>query len=137
MSVIPVTYQCSCVTPRLGIISHSTVFCGDCEGALGSVEDVMVSPLNPTLTDEFWNGQLADRRNACVIDGQHYRLGSGPKGGKFNGMGGQHTRVKIWSTGEVVETYDLWHQGTVPADYADVLPNDASFIRTIQVKHED
>lgn len=136
MSTIAIAFTCTEEKPSLGIVDgdRGIVYC-TCGGSLGSIEDAMLIPgVNPALNDDFWNSQLEDRSNAAVINGQHYRLGTAPKGGKHNGMGGQHTRIKLWSTGEILETYDLWHQGTIPAAYAEVLPNNASFVKTITVK---
>ena len=96
---------------------------------------------------QFWADQLRDRKDAVVIDGEHYRFSSeavienpdpnksladlaeeyesaGSKGAK--GMGGGKILIQ-YPNGRVVITDDLWHQGTVPAEYRCLLSNNAKF----------
>lgn len=80
----------------------------------------------------FWEDQLADRTNAFVINGEHYRTGKEyPQ--KGYGFGGEHYRI-ITLAGQVIDTCDLWHQGTVPPEYRNQLPDNAKFARLIEVK---
>lgn len=84
------------------------------------------------MNDAFWNSQLKDRDNAFVINGEHYRTGKAypQKGYGFNG---EHYRI-VTLAGQVIDTCDLWHQGTVPQEYKEVLPDNAKFARLIEVK---
>jgi hypothetical protein len=135
MSSTFIAHKCACKEPKLGIVDGDTdaVYCGNCDGVLGDLADVMVSPLNPTLNDPFWNSQLEDRSNAVVINRNHYRIGTATKPSRNNGMGGDFHRIKLFN-GEVIDTVDLWHQGTVPAEYSEALPDNAKFVRMIEVK---
>ena len=81
----------------------------------------------------FWNDQLQDRENAFVINGEHYRIGTATKPSRSNGMGGDFHRIKTF-TGQVIDTVDLWHQGTVPEEFRSLLPDNAKFVRMIEVK---
>ena len=138
MSTTMVAHKCECKEPKLGIVDgdRDAVYCDNCDGFLGDLADVMVSPLNPTLKDPFWNEQLEDRSNAVVIGGTHYRIGSTPYPKKGYGFGGDEFVIKLHATGEVIKTRDLWHQGDVPAEYREVLPDNASWVRKIEVKSE-
>lgn len=80
----------------------------------------------------FWNDQLQDRENAFVINGEHYRTGTATKPSRSNGMSGDFHRIKTF-TGQVIDTVDLWHQGTVPETYRGVLQDTAKFVRMISV----
>lgn len=80
----------------------------------------------------FWNDQLKDRENAFVINGEHYRTGK-PYPSKGYGFGGEHYRIKHLS-GKIIDTMDLWHQGTIPKQYRKFVPDNAKFVRMIEVK---
>lgn len=83
------------------------------------------------MNDAFWNSQLQDRENAFVINGNHYRTGK-PYPEKGYGFNGEHYKI-ITLAGEVIDTCDLWHQGTVPAEYRELLPDNAKFAKIINV----
>jgi len=93
--------------------------------------------LSPEFINKFWNDQLVNRENAVVIKGEHYRLGDSKTASDSNGFGGSKFRIKLHATGEEITTFDLWHQGTVPAEFKELLPDNASWVRTIKVKFED
>lgn len=80
------------------------------------------------LTDDFWNSQLKDRQDAVVIDGVHYRIGDTPYPERGNGFGGNKYVIHYLNSDKVVKTRDLWHQGTVPQEYRQVLPDSAEFV---------
>lgn len=62
------------------------------------------------------------------MDGYHYVIGEEPPGGKGGagwGHGGREFHIKLKATGEVVVTHNLWSQGEIPAEYRDVLADNA------------
>ncbi len=120
-------HPCTCLIKAPLFVDGDTdaVYHEDCEGFVGDICDM-------SLNDKFWNDQLSSRDNALVINGNHYRLGV-EYPAKGNGMGGDHHRIKMIETGVVIDTADLWHQGTVPEEYKVVLQDNAKFIRMIKV----
>lgn len=81
--------------------------------------------------DQFWTEQASDRKGAVVIDHNHYRISPDlhPSQREMAGHGGRLLRIRMLATGEVIETRNLWHQGTVPPSWRDRLPDDAEFIK--------
>jgi hypothetical protein len=64
---------------------------------------------------KFWADQLANRSNAAVVDGEHFRIGTRTSGTR--GFGGQTFHLRDLATGEVTKCSDLWRQGLIP-DFA-------------------
>lgn len=79
------------------------------------------------MTDPFWERHVVHRDDPEVIraGGKHYRLGSEDERQAFRGYGGRYFAFRMLATGEVVRTTNLWHQGTVPVEYHDRLPDNA------------
>lgn len=92
---------------------------------------------------ELW--QSRDNDNVARINGEHYMFGNHvqdaritqdttlemladtlPKNGTL-GMGGQATIIRF-NDGRVVITNDLWHQGTIPTQFENVLTNNAEMV---------
>lgn len=82
--------------------------------------------------DEFWEMQLTDRDRALVINGKHYRIGSG--NGRsvqdvgFKGFGGRKFQIQMLDGSEPFDVDDLWFQGPIPAAHRDRLPDTARFV---------
>lgn len=89
------------------------------------------------MSNAHWNNQLKDRTRAVVIKGEHYRIGDAPYPQRGYGFGGSEFTIKMKDTGEVIKTRDLWHQGTVPPEYRDRLPDSASFVKIIEVQYKN
>ena len=86
----------------------------------GSAESAaLAAPDEIAFTKKFWDMQLADRSNAVVVGGVHYRLGSAPdtRRPEFRGNYGRTFHLKSLATGEVIRCSDLWYQGGIP-DFA-------------------
>lgn len=75
--------------------------------------------------DTYWERQLADRKDAVVIDGKHYRIGEerGPGEG-FLGFGGRRFDIEFLDGRETV-THNLWYQGPIPPKFLPRLPDNA------------
>ena len=46
----------------------------------------------------------------------------------FRGYGGRGIKIKL-QTGEIIVTNNLWHNGKVPKEFRDRLPDNAEFIK--------
>jgi hypothetical protein len=77
--------------------------------------------------DLFWLEQLADRSNAIIVDGEHYRV-EDDIDGPFAGYGGRQFVLEDLATGERTTTRNLWNQGTIPPAFRDRLPNTHRFV---------
>ena len=81
---------------------------------------------------DFWlyHVKEAGSRESVRIGGKHYRL-SDPVWDTTHphhwlGFGGQVFNIRFHD-GRAVKTNNLWHQGTIPANFLDRLPDNASF----------
>ena len=79
--------------------------------------------------DAYWRDQLADRSNAAVINGVHYRIG--PPGGEFRGFGGREYDIEFLD-GRKVTTRNLWYQGPIPPKYLIQIPDNARWVHPEQ-----
>lgn len=79
--------------------------------------------------DAFWEKELADRDGAVVIGHEHYRIHPDLRAGErgIAGYGGRLFRIRMLATGDVIETRNLWHQGTITPPWRDRLPATAVF----------
>lgn len=77
---------------------------------------------------DFWMIHFQDRDSALVgrISGEHYRIGE--PNATMKGMSGNRITIKF-NDGRIVETDNLWHQGTIPEHLKLVLPDNATFAR--------
>lgn len=76
---------------------------------------------------DTWMGEWQDRndQNVARINGEHYRIGD--ENAKFKGMSGNIIAIKF-NDGRVIQTDNLWHQGTIPKQFTAVLFNNAAFV---------
>jgi hypothetical protein len=98
------------------------------------VYDIEVTVTKRHSTDDtYWNQQLADRENAIVINGVHYRVGSRNRvQGPFKGFGGRRFDVQMLDGGAILHIDDLWHQGPIPPKFRELLPDNARWINPDQ-----
>ncbi len=81
--------------------------------------------------DDFWARAYADYQagKRVVVDGSSYTIGpardAGPK--SCRGHGGRLFRIQ-YPDGRVVETTNLWSQGTIPARWRDRMADSAVFV---------
>jgi len=78
----------------------------------------------------FWGGQLADRSNAVVVDGEHFRIGSQSQAVRrdHRGFGGHTFHLRSLTTGDVTTCADLWRQGKIPDAYRPFFPDSHEFV---------
>jgi hypothetical protein len=80
------------------------------------------------LSCYYWQGRLEkkDLPESIIMNGSAYwDAGFKVNGGR--GFGGSLWKIKKF-TGEVIQTNDLWHNGTIPPHFKDQLPDNAEKI---------
>lgn len=80
------------------------------------------------IRDSFYEFLLEKHKisdNWAVIDGVHYTIGDGKSFPK--GFSGQHFTIEYFD-GRIVETDDLWLNGTIDPEWKDQFPNNAKFL---------
>ena len=79
---------------------------------------------------DFWNRTLDN--TAIIIDGECYHDGGNKpneKRGYLLGCAGRKFIIKFKDTGEIIETNNLWCNGTVPKERN--IPDNAVFITNV------
>jgi len=77
------------------------------------------------LNNEFWNRHVTNRDpNAVIIGGEHFiYIDSDIE----KGFSGKKFTIKM-NSGKIISTNNLWHQGKIPQEYRELLPDNAEFI---------
>lgn len=121
--------------------------CRSIIGARGHVDRERLESAGICPTCDFWieKWQLRDNENVVRIDGQHYMYGNHLQDARVTqdttleqlakslptkqglGMGGQSVIIRF-NDGRVVITNDLWHQGRIPKQFENALPNNAEMV---------
>jgi hypothetical protein len=78
---------------------------------------------------DYWMAVVAEHSKSpkLIIAGHTYKIGTNPKGGKYNGMGGRKFDIEL-ADGTVVTTYDLWAGSQIPAEHRAAMPDNAKFL---------
>lgn len=79
----------------------------------------------------FWTEYVEQKDSPHVVrvDGVHYVIGGGEDyPTHIRGFGGSEFTVAFFD-GRKVKTANLWHQGEIPENFRDKLPNNAVFVR--------
>jgi len=69
-----------------------------------------------TINDPYW----------LRINNESYYVGD-EEDDRLRGFNGQKFRIKF-DDGKIIETTNLWHQGTIPERFRNRLPDNAKFI---------
>ena len=65
------------------------------------------------------------RQKQAIVNGEHFMIGDeGPT--VFRGMGGRRYTI-LFNDGRLVDTRNLWHQGTIPGEFRLLLKDNAVF----------
>jgi len=82
---------------------------------------------------DFWNDYVlrANEKKIARIDGSHYVISPDNPNAAFKGFGGREFTIKF-NDGRIVTTRNLWHQGTIPEDFKNRLPDNAVFVQPNQ-----
>ncbi len=85
---------------------------------------------------DFWLDILKRKNRELIIDGKAYLVGK--TNSLFKGFSGRRFYIRMLDTpenkthlygpNEVFTTDNLWHNGTVPENFKEQLPNNAEFI---------
>ncbi|KPM55780.1 hypothetical protein ACG83_10935 [Frankia sp. R43] len=95
----------------------------------------MANGLDPFVA-QFWDEKIAWHANGDRTDkgqqvirsgGEHYVVG--PEGDPLPGFGGHPFAFRLDEGGELFHTANLWHQGAIPDEYADQLPDNAERVQ--------
>lgn len=98
-------------------------------------------------TCDFWldKWRMRNQNNVIRVDGQHYMFGDHLQDARITqdttlemlaksmkkkdglGFGGRGMVIRF-NDGRVIITNDLWHQGTIPTRFANVMPNNAEMV---------
>jgi len=77
----------------------------------------------------FWLKKITmpedDKNRRVIVAGQHYMVGTNTSGPR--GFGGSRYTIHF-NDGRTVETSNLWHQGEIPKQFKNRLPDNARFI---------
>jgi hypothetical protein len=102
--------------------------CNEC-GTVGYSTGYMDGSTKRTMDEQgvcfncaFWINQ-SNRKDQVVIDGLMYWIGKGGGGG----MAGRSFDIQM-DDGRLIETNDLWHQGTIPYHFKERMPDNATFM---------
>lgn len=78
----------------------------------------------------FWQGYVKrkDDPSRVRIDGKHYVVAPEHGNEFFRGFGGSLFRIRL-ADGTVINTTNLWHQGTIPEHFRSQLQNNAEFVK--------
>ncbi len=83
------------------------------------------------ITD-FWNDYVkrANEKEIARINGGHYYIeNDNTSSFGFKGYGGNKFIIKF-DDGRIVTTKNLWHQGTIPEEFKERLPDNAIFLQS-------
>lgn len=86
--------------------------------------------MEQAFIEDYWTKLIdQDIPNRLVINGVHYTH-EGMKVGvrkDWRGSNGRLFTIKL-KDGTIIKTNSLWHQGTIPEQFRNQLPNNAEFI---------
>lgn len=85
------------------------------------------------FTNNFWQGHyeqaLKDPKHHPVINGVKYYIDPDESDAAgFKGFGGRKFKIRF-NDGTEVTTRNLWHNGEVPDEWRDKLPDTAEFVK--------
>ena len=108
--------------------------CGKTEDTSKFIEPMAEQLIKTKLcfSCNFWTEQHAldvherKEHGYAIIDGAHYVLKPSAKSG-FIGFAGRKFIIKFHD-GAIVECNNLWHQGKVPQQFEDIMPDNAVFL---------
>lgn len=79
---------------------------------------------------KFWLEIIKEKDEHVIINGICYYLDKAHpmSDSPFRGYGGREFKIKL-HTGEIIVTNNLWHNGEVPKEFRDRLPDNAEFVK--------
>lgn len=85
---------------------------------------------NDCFSEKLWRDIEQEQllhNNRIIIDGKCY-YNSTNKNSSFKGFGGTKFKIRMF-TGEIIETNNLWHNGTIPESHREILKDNAEFVK--------
>lgn len=76
--------------------------------------------------DDYW-GAGFDPAREVIVNNVHYMLGTTGGPNSMRGFGGRRWRIQFHD-GRLIETTDLWYQGTIPPKWRERYPDNAIFL---------
>ena len=95
-----------------------------------STVDVAGALASARHTRQFWDEKETMKDNPRIVraEGEQYYIGAkGKKQGTYKGYGGAKWRIEF-KDGRVVETDNLWSNGTIPPAYRERMPDNAVLV---------
>lgn len=79
---------------------------------------------------KFWLEIIKEKDEHVIINGICYYLDKARpmSDSPFRGYGGREFKIKL-HTGEIIVTNNLWHNGEVPKEFRDRLPDNAELVK--------
>lgn len=81
---------------------------------------------NQCFVKHFWKKIISEKEKHIIIDGGCYFDAGNNKPGVFRGFSGRRFWIRF-KDGSTLTTNNLWHQGKIPEEFRDELPDTAEF----------
>lgn len=83
---------------------------------------------------DFWNEQVENKNDSRIvrINGEQFHIGNENSNTPFRGFSGAKHKIKFFD-GREITTTNLWFNGKIPKEYKELLPDNAKFIRDINI----
>jgi hypothetical protein len=84
---------------------------------------------NICFTCDFWTEiqSAGPKEDIVIVDGNHYTICPDNGAGHWSGFGGREFKIRF-NDGRERTTRNLWHQGDIPPQFLQALPNNAQFV---------
>jgi hypothetical protein len=100
--------------------------CKECGTQLESVPDWVINPPTLCYNCYFWTDLFKHFPNKVVISGKCYHIDPN-ENSEFKGFGGRKFKIQFLD-GTLVETTNLWYNGTIPEHFLGRFPDNAKFV---------
>jgi len=77
----------------------------------------------------YGNGTNGYSKKIAIVNGSHYTFYPDSSETFFQGHGGRQFKI-IFNDGRIVQTKNLWHQGDIPLNFRNLLPDNAIFVES-------
>ena len=88
---------------------------------------------NICFSCDFWESVHAEVQRKgtkkIIVEGSAYHISKDTPGDYFKGHGGRRFVIRYLATGEEVVSHNLWHDGDVPPNFKEKLPDTAEFVK--------
>lgn len=86
--------------------------------------------------DRTTGDRLGGTSRVIRCNGTHYTIGAEPASINYrnrDGLGhaGHEFRFRLLATGEEITSHNVWYQGKIPAEFTELLPDNAELLRSM------